>query len=108
MKKIIAFLLILIIHISVFANGNGEITVGYNNKKSALEVKVVTNLKAGTQAVFTILDATGKAILTKTTNLAQGENVIPIADVNMLKEGNYTVNMVANNKILSTKFTVWK
>jgi hypothetical protein len=108
MKKIIASLLILIIHLSVLGNTGGEITVGYNNKKSTLEVKVVTELKTGTEAKFTIQDQKGKTVFTKTTNLAEGENIIPLEEITKLTEGTYTLKMVANKKIQSTKFTVWK
>jgi hypothetical protein len=108
MKKILSFFFILILNIPVFATAAGDITVGYNSKKSELEARVNSEYKTGTIAVFSIIDEKGKVHFTKTSTLTFGDNKITLEEVAKLKEGNYIIKMIANSKELSTKFTIWK
>jgi hypothetical protein len=108
MKKLITLCLILIINIAALANAAGDITIGYNSKKSELEARIKSEYKTGTTAVFSIVDDKGKVQFTKTSVLTFGENAVLLEEVAKLKEGNYTIKMIVNNKEQTAKFTIWK
>jgi len=75
-----------------------------SSSHAQLKVKVI---KACTGNVA-IYDAAGKVVLTQQASLLMGNNSIIINNITSLSDGCYTIRLIANNEIFSSKLLVWK
>jgi Secretion system C-terminal sorting domain len=57
---------------------------------------------------ITVFDASGKTIQKQQANLSAGNNTIVINNITGLSEGYYTIRLVANDEVFTTKLLIWK
>jgi hypothetical protein len=73
---------------------------------SGVQIKIKTT-KAATGAI-SVFDASGKLILKQQATLLAGNNSVVLNNITQLAEGYYTVRLIANNEIFSSKLLIWK
>ena len=71
------------------------------------DVKISFNAPAVGDAVIMVLDENGKKVLQQTAKINIGNNSINIDNFHTLNEGNYTIQLINNNKTHSSKFLIW-
>ena len=60
------------------------------------------------KAFIKVFDTNGNLVLNQDNELAVGKNKININNFTKLEEGNYTIQLIANNKIYTSTFVMWK
>jgi len=85
---------------------SNEMSISPNPSSSAANIKVIVT--KATKGDITVFDASGKVILKQQASLVSGNNTITLKDVTALSEGYYTVRLVANDEIFTSKLLVWK
>lgn len=60
------------------------------------------------KAKVKVYDASGKLVLNQDNQLTTGKNKINIDNFIQLEEGNYSIRLIAGNKIYSSTFVLWK
>ena len=85
-----------------------EIKVGSNAKTSSLEIRYTSSHKKNKDVTVLILDEKGILINSFTTMVVNGENIIPLTNALNLKQGLYTVKVLAKKKTLSTKLMIFE
>jgi hypothetical protein len=57
---------------------------------------------------ITVFDASGKTVQKQQANLSAGNNTIVINNITGLSEGYYTIRLVANDEVFTSKLLIWK
>ncbi|MGF2411612.1 T9SS type A sorting domain-containing protein [Ferruginibacter sp.] len=85
---------------------SNEMTISPNPSTTNAQIRIkLSKPAAGDIAIF---DATGKAIQRQKASLLAGNNNIIINNITALPEGYYTVRLIANDEVYSTKLLIWK
>jgi hypothetical protein len=83
-----------------------EMTISPNPSSTNAQIRIrITKATAGDITVF---DATGKVVLKQQTSLLTGNNSIVINNITTLAQGYYTIRLIANDEVFSSKLLVWK
>lgn len=85
---------------------SGEMIISPNPSSTNAQVKIKMNKAA--MGDITVFDATGKIVLKQQATLLAGNNTIVINNITKLNDGYYTVRLIANDEIFTTKLLVWK
>ncbi len=83
-----------------------SMSISPNPSSSAANIKVIVT--KATKGDITVFDATGIVVLKQQASLVTGNNTIILKDVTTLSEGYYTIRLVANDEIFTSKLLVWK
>lgn len=119
MKTILSFLIASFVFITITAKGNSvndtkaissitikdDLTILPNAATN--DVKISFNAPAVGDALIMVLDENGKKVLQQTAKINIGNNSINIDNFHTLNEGNYTIQLIINNKTHSSKFLIW-
>jgi len=85
---------------------SSEMSVSPNPSGKNVQVKIKA-VRAGAGNI-TLFDATGKTVLKQQANILTGNNSIAINNMSALSEGYYTIRLVVNDEVFSTKLIIWK
>ncbi len=59
-------------------------------------------------ALIKVFDINGNMVLNQDSKLAVGKNKVNINNFTKLDEGNYSIQLITNNKIYASTFVLWK
>lgn len=85
---------------------SNEMIISPNPSSTSAQIRIKT-VKAA-KGDITVFDATGKAVLKQQATLLAGNNNILINNITALPEGYYTVRLIANDEVFSSKLLIWK
>jgi Secretion system C-terminal sorting domain len=95
-----------IVSVKVAGWKTNEMTISPNPSSSHAQIRI--KISANTAGNITVFDAAGKAVLKQQASLFAGNNTIVINNITALAEGYYTVRLIANDEVFSTKLLIWK
>ena len=86
---------------------SNEMTISPNPASSS-NIQVRIKILKTTTGDITVFDATGKTVLKQQAALPAGNNTIVINNITALSEGYYTVRLIANDEVFSSKLLIWR
>jgi methionine-rich copper-binding protein CopC len=105
MKTLFTIILSVLIFTSASANNFEGIKIGTSGKSSI--VAKFSSEKA-TNATITITNQAGLVVNTQNVTLVKGNNTVSLLDVTTLEDGTYTISLISNGTITTTKFVNFK
>ena len=72
------------------------------------DIKIILVNDKATGATIEVIDENGKKVLQQSAQLIAGNNNINIDNFHSLNEGTYTIKLISNNEIQTSKFLFWK